>query len=79
MTVALERDDRPRHLFTAAEAARRLGINPARIRVWAFRKLLYAYGIDERGRPMYDRDDLIALRDRGVPGKGTTRKNRRKS
>jgi hypothetical protein len=72
-------DDRPRQLFTAAEAARRLGINPVRIRVWAHRKLLFAFGIDERGRPMYDRDHLIALRDRNVPAKGSTRKNKRET
>lgn len=72
-------DDRPRHLFTAAEAARRLGINPCRIRVWAHRKLLFAYGIDERGRAMYDRDDLIALRDRDLPRRGLTRRNKRDS
>jgi len=52
-----------RHLFTAAEAARRLSIPPGTIRAWRSRGKLWEYGLDERGRPMYDRDHLIALRD----------------
>jgi len=50
-----------RHLFTAAEAERRLGIRSTRIRQWARRQKLHAMGLDERGRPMYDREDLRRL------------------
>lgn len=60
----MSRDQRPpRDLYTAAEAARRLGIPPGTIRGWKAKGLLYEYGLTERGMPMYDRDDLIALRD----------------
>lgn len=57
-------DGSPRHLFTAAEAEATFGIPAATIRSWAARHRLYAYGIDEHGHPMYDRRDLIALRNR---------------
>jgi hypothetical protein len=40
-----------------------LGIPPGTIRGWKAKGLLYEYGLTERGMPMYDRDDLIALRD----------------
>lgn len=59
----LVEDDGPRHLYTAAESERVLGIPAATVRTWAFRKLIYAYGLDDRDRPMYDRDDLVRLRD----------------
>src|SRR5690606_12318154 len=52
-----------RHLFGAAEAERLFGIPAATIRSWARRKRIYPYGLDERGRPLLDRDDLLALRD----------------
>lgn len=52
-----------RHLYTASEAARMLGIPAGSIRAWASSKKLWAMGLDERGRPMYDREHLIALRD----------------
>jgi DNA-binding transcriptional MerR regulator len=54
----------PRHLFTAAEAARLLHIPPGTIRSWKARGLLFEFGLTERGNPMYDRDHLVALRDR---------------
>lgn len=50
-----------RHLFTAAEAEVRLGIRSSRIRQWARREKLYPMGLDKRGRPMYDREDLYRL------------------
>lgn len=50
-----------RHLFTAAEAETVLGIPAATIRSWARRQRLWSAGIDERGYPMYDRDDLRRL------------------
>jgi hypothetical protein len=56
-------DEGVRHLFTAAEAERTLGIPAGRVRVWFHRKRIYHYGLDERGRPMFDRDDLVRLRD----------------
>ena len=52
-----------RHLFTAAEAARVLGIPAGTVRAWAARQRLWSFGLDERGRPMYDRRDLVRLRD----------------
>jgi len=52
-----------RHLFGPAEAERVLGIKAATIRSWARRKRIHAYGLDEAGRPMFDRDELLALRD----------------
>lgn len=53
-----------RHLFGAAEAERILGIPAATIRSWARRRRIYPYGLDERGRPLFDRDDLLAMRGR---------------
>lgn len=61
----LTEDDGPRYLYTAAEAERVLGIPAGTVRAWASRKLVYAYGLDDRDRPMYDRDDLLRLRDGG--------------
>jgi hypothetical protein len=55
--------DRPRQLYTAAEAARALRIPPGTIRGWRAKGLLFEWGLTERGQSMYDRDDLIALRD----------------
>lgn len=59
-----EEDLGPRHLFTAMEAEQALGIKSATIRSWARRKLIYSFGLDEREHPMYDREHLIALRDK---------------
>lgn len=59
-----------RHLYTAAEAQRVLGISAATVRKWASRprgdgtRALYAFGLDDAGRPMYDRDHLVLLGDR---------------
>lgn len=49
------------HLFTAAEAETTLGICAATVRSWVRRKRITAYGLDERGRPMYKRSDLLTL------------------
>jgi hypothetical protein len=57
--------DHVRHLFTAAEAERALRIPAATIRSWARRRVLWSYGLTATGAPMYDRDDLVQLRDRG--------------
>lgn len=54
-----------RHLYTAAEAEASLGIKAATVRQWAHRGRIYSFGLDLRGRPMYDRDHLVALR--GLP------------
>ena len=63
-----EQDTGPRHLFTAAEAERALGIPAGTVRAWASREMLWSYGLDVRGRPMYDRDDLLRLRGKhGAP------------
>ena len=51
-----------RHLYTAAEAQKTLGIPAGTVRAWAARKRLWSFGLDERDRPMYDRDDLLRLR-----------------
>jgi hypothetical protein len=58
-----------RHLFTAAEAERILGIPAGTIRSWAVDRparpqRIWSYGLDQHGRPMYDRDDLIRERDK---------------
>jgi hypothetical protein len=50
-------------LYTASEAARLLAIPAGSIRAWASSKKLWSFGLDERGRAMYDKDDLIDLRD----------------
>lgn len=52
-----------RHLFTAAEAELWLGIPAATVRSWARREQVYSFGLDEKNRPMYDRDDLLRMRD----------------
>lgn len=56
-------NDKVRHLFTAAEAQTWLGIPAGTVRAWAKREKLWSFGLDEQGRPMYDRDHLVALRD----------------
>lgn len=55
--------ERVRHLFTAVEAEQWLNIPAGTVRQWASRKRIWSFGLDERGRPMYDRDDLVRLRD----------------
>jgi hypothetical protein len=55
--------DKLRHLFTAAEAEVWLGIPAGTVRAWASRERVFSFGLDERNRPMYDRDHLVALRD----------------
>lgn len=57
-------DPQVRHLYTATEAQRVLGIKATTVRSWARRNLLYSFGLDQRNRPMYDRDHLVALRDK---------------
>lgn len=57
----LDLDADPRHLFTAAEAEKVLGIPAGTIRSWFSRKHIWHYGIDKRGRPMFDRDDLLRM------------------
>lgn len=54
---------RVRHLFSAAEAERVLDIPAATVRSWALRKRIWSFGLDERNRPLYDRDDLVRLRE----------------
>jgi hypothetical protein len=56
-----------RHLFTSAEAEQWLGIPAATVRSWARRHKVWAYGLTEDGRPMFDRDHLVALRDARKP------------
>jgi DNA-binding transcriptional MerR regulator len=53
-----------RHLYTATEATTWLGIPASTVRTWARREQIWSFGLDERNRPMYDRDDLVRLRDR---------------
>ena len=53
-----------RHLYTAGEAEQKLRIKAATVRSWARRKRIYSYGLDELMRPMYDKADLVRLRDR---------------
>lgn len=54
-----------RHLLTATEAVRTLGIPLGTIRSWRGRGRLVERGLDERKRPMYAREHLIELRDKG--------------
>lgn len=61
-----------RQLFTASEAARVFAIPAGSIRAWKAKGVLWHYGLDQRGNPMYDRDDLLALRD------GTKRRHQRR-
>lgn len=56
-----EDPDRVRHLFSAAEAEMVLGIKAATVRSWARRGQLHPFGLDERDRPLYDRDHLRRL------------------
>jgi hypothetical protein len=58
----LDAAPRVRHLFSAAEAERLFGIRANTIRVWHHRGQIHPAGIDERDRPLYDRDDLFRLR-----------------
>jgi len=51
------------HLFSASEAERLFGIPAATIRSWKRRLLIGPAGLDERMRPLYDRADLLRLRD----------------
>lgn len=55
-------DARVRHLFTAADAEKVLGIKAGTIRAWRSRRLLWHFGLDKYGRPMYDRDHLMDLK-----------------
>lgn len=70
MTAAVADEDEDdaaggvRHLFTAAEAERVLGIPAGTIRSWFSRKHIWHFGIDPRGRPMFDRDDLLRMYNR---------------
>lgn len=52
-----------RHLFTAAEAERWLGIPAATIRSWARRRRIWSYGLDSHGHPMYDLEHLLNRRN----------------
>lgn len=61
-----EDESRVRHLFTAAEAEKVLGIAAGTIRAWASKRWLWHYGLDKRGRPMYDRDHLLELKRRST-------------
>lgn len=76
MTATLT-DYRPLDLYTAAEAARRFGIPPGSIRAWKTLGKLWDRGRDDRGRLLYERDDLIALRDNTQ--RRTTRGKRKRS
>jgi hypothetical protein len=53
-----------RHLFSAAEADRVLGIKAGTVRQWAYRGQLHPMGLDERDRPLYDREHLLRLNGR---------------
>lgn len=53
------------HMFSASEAEQLFGIPAATIRSWKRRGLLGPAGLDERNRPLFDRADLLRLRDRG--------------
>lgn len=54
-------DDGVRHLFTPAEAERLFKIPASTVRNWHARRRIYPYGLDSRGRPLFDRVDLLRL------------------
>jgi hypothetical protein len=56
-----------RHLMGAAEASRRYGIPAATLRSWYRRGQLHAYGLDERDRPMFDREHVKRLAEEWSP------------
>lgn len=53
-----------RHLFSAIEAEKYLGIKASTVRSWARRKLVWSFGLNERNHPMYDREHLLQMRDK---------------
>jgi MerR HTH family regulatory protein len=59
---------------STAEAAQLVGVKPATIRKWVQRGHLTARGLDEKNRPMYHPDDVIAaeakVRDNGIAASG---------
>lgn len=59
--------DGVRHLFSAIEAEKELGIKASTVRSWARRELVYSFGLNERNHPMYDREHLFQMRDRCRP------------
>ncbi|GAA4685649.1 hypothetical protein GCM10023215_21110 [Pseudonocardia yuanmonensis] len=59
-------EPRVRHLFSAAEAERVLGIKAGTVRQWAHRGQLHPVGLDERDRPLYDREHLQRLEGRST-------------
>jgi hypothetical protein len=65
-------------LLSAAEAERLLGIRAGTVRQWKYRGLLWHYGLDRYGRPLYKEHDLIALRDRTMTRDQFDRKRRQR-
>lgn len=57
-------DPEVRHLFSAIEAEKWLGIKASTVRSWARRELVYSFGLNERNHPMYDRRHLLEMRDK---------------
>ena len=55
-----------RHLFTAAEAERTLGIPANTVYSWVHRERIWSAGLNEDGKPMYDRTDLLKLAKRAA-------------
>lgn len=53
-----------RHLYSAIEAHKMLGIKASTVRSWARRKLIYSFGLNERNHPMYDREHLVQMQDK---------------
>ncbi|HXR41469.1 MAG TPA: hypothetical protein VN738_03615 [Acidothermaceae bacterium] len=48
-------------LISAAEAEHQLGVPARRVRVWAYRRKLFATGLDASNRPLYKEADIRAL------------------
>jgi DNA-binding transcriptional MerR regulator len=61
-------------LVPTAEAAELVGVKPATIRKWVQRGHLTARGLDEKNRPLYHPDDVIAaeakVRQNGIAASG---------
>jgi DNA-binding transcriptional MerR regulator len=61
-------------LLPTAQAGQSVGVAASTIRTWRQRGVLAPRGLDERGRPLYHRDDVTAadllVRQRGLSASG---------
>lgn len=62
----------PALLLDGPAVAAHLGIDPATLRKWASRGLVRRCGRDDRGRTLYDVDEVIACSESRVTRSATT-------